>query len=328
MDQINWGIIGCGRVTEIKSGPAFNKVEHSRLVAVMRRDSGKAADYALRHNVSKWYNHADQLINDPDVNAVYVATPPSTHAEYAIKVMRAGKPVYVEKPMAMNEAECREMIKVSKETGQPLFVAYYRRSLPYFVKIKELIDSKVIGDVRIVNLKLHNPLKSEELNLEQQVGWRVDPSISGGGHFHDLASHQLDYLQYLLGPVKRVKGISTNQAGLYAADDITIALIEFESGALLNGSWCFTVPKNQTTDITEIFGSKGKLSFSFFGKPVIIVEKENGEVEKIEIPYPQHVQQPNITLMVKTLQGIGECPSTGESAIWTTVLLDQITKKI
>lgn len=327
MDQINWGIIGCGKVTELKSGPAFNKVGNSRLVAVMRRDAAKAADYALRHNVSKWYSNADQLINDPDVNAVYVATPPSTHAEYAIRVMRAGKPVYVEKPMAMNEAECREMIKVSKETGQPLFVAYYRRSLPYFVKIKELIDSKVIGDVRVVNLKLHNPLKPEELNPEQQVGWRVDPSISGGGHFHDLASHQLDYLIYLLGPVQKAKGIIANQAGLYVADDATVALIEFESGALFTGSWCFTVPKNQTTDVTEIIGSKGKLTFSFFGKPEILIEKENGEIERLEIPYPQHVQQPNITLMVKTLQGIGECPSTGETAILTTILMDQITAK-
>ena len=327
MDQINWGIIGCGKVTELKSGPAFSKVENSRLVAVMRRDAAKAADYALRHHVSKWYSNADQLINDPEVNAIYVATPPSTHAEYAIRVMRAGKPVYVEKPMAMNEAECREMIKVSKETGQFLFVAYYRRSLPYFVKIKELIDSKVIGDVRMVNLKLYNPLKSEELNPDLQVGWRVDPTISGGGHFHDLASHQLDYLIYLLGPVKTAKGISANQAGLYAADDATNALIEFESGAMFTGSWCFSVPQNQKTDVTEIVGSKGKLTFSFFGKPVIVIEKENGEVVKLEIPYPQHVQHPNITSMVKTLQGMGVCPSTGESAIWTTILMDQITAK-
>ena len=325
MGQIKWGIIGCGNVTELKSGPAFSKIEHSRLVAVMRRDSAKAADYALRHNVSKWYSNADQLINDPDVNAVYVATPPNTHAEYAIKVMRAGKPVYVEKPMAMNEAECLEMIKVSRETGQPLFVAYYRRALPYFIKIKELIDSNFIGDVRMVHLKLHNPLKPEELNPDQQVGWRVDPSISGGGHFHDLASHQLNYMLYLLGPVKKAKGISINQAGLYAADDATVALIEFESGVLFTGSWCFTVPQNEATDVTEIIGSKGKLTFSFFGKPVIIIEKRDGEVERIEIPYPQHVQQPNITLMVETLRGNGEYPSLGESAIWTTVLMDQIT---
>jgi predicted dehydrogenase len=328
MKQINWGIIGCGNVTELKSGPAFNKVENSSLVAVMRRDAAKAEDYALRHHVAKWYTDADQLINDPEVNAVYVATPPNTHAEYAIRVMRAGKPVYVEKPMAMNEAECREMIKVSKETGQPLFVAYYRRALPYFVKIKELIDTKIIGDVRLVNLKLHNPLKPEELHPEQQFGWRVDPKISGGGHFHDLASHQIDYLLYLLGPVKQVKGISINQAGYYAADDATIALMEFESGALFTGSWCFSVPENQKTDQIEIIGSKGKLTFSTFGSPIIIIEKENGEKEVLEIPYPQHVQHPNITLIVQTLQGLGQSPSTGETGIEATLLMDQITAKL
>jgi predicted dehydrogenase len=328
MKQINWGIIGCGNVTELKSGPAFNKVENSSLVAVMRRDAAKAEDYALRHHVAKWYTDADQLINDPEVNAVYVATPPNTHAEYAIRVMRAGKPVYVEKPMAMNEAECREMIKVSKETGQPLFVAYYRRALPYFVKIKELIDTKIIGDVRLVNLKLHNPLKPEELHPEQQFGWRVDPKISGGGHFHDLASHQIDYLLYLLGPVKQVKGISINQAGYYAADDATIALMEFESGALFTGSWCFSVPDNQKTDQIEIIGSKGKLTFSTFGKPIITIEKEQGEIETLEIPYPQHVQHPNISLVVQTLQGLGQSPSTGETGIEATLLMDQITAKL
>ena len=327
MKQINWGIIGCGNVTELKSGPAFNKVDNSHLVAVMRRDANKAEDYALRHNVPRWYNHADQLINDPEVNAVYVATPPNTHAEYAIRVMRSGKPVYVEKPMAMNEAECREMIRVSKETGQPLFVAYYRRALPYFVKVKELIDAKVIGDVRLVNLQLHNPLKPEELHPELQFGWRVDPAISGGGHFHDLASHQLDYLLYLLGPVKNVKGLSLNQAGFYAADDITTALMEFESGVLFTGSWCFTVPQNQAIDQTEIIGSKGKLTFSTFGKPIIVIEKENGEIERLEIPYPQHVQHPNITLVVQALQGIGASPSNGETGIEATKLMDQITSK-
>jgi len=327
MKQINWGIIGCGNVTELKSGPAFNKVDHSCLVAVMRRDAAKAKDYAMRHNVPRWYRDADELINDPEVNAVYIATPPNTHAEYAIRVMRAGKPVYVEKPMAINEAECREMIKVSKETGQPLFVAYYRRALPYFVKIKALIDEKVIGDVRLVNLKLHNPLKPEELHPEQKFGWRVDPTKSGGGHFHDLASHQLDYLLYLLGPVKSVKGISLNQAGLYKADDLTTALMEFESGVVFTGSWCFTVPENQAIDQTEIIGSKGKLTFSTFGKPIILIEKENGETEVIDIPYPQHVQHPNITLVVQTLQGIGVSPSNGETGIEATILMDQITAK-
>jgi predicted dehydrogenase len=167
--NVKWGIIGCGDVTEVKSGPAFRKVENSDLIAVMRRNGEKAADYAKRHNVPKWYDDAEKLINDPDVNAIYVATPPDTHAEYAIKSMKAGKPVYVEKPMAMNTAECQQMIDVSKQTGMPLFVAYYRRAQPYFVKIKQLIEMPAIGEIKMINLILHLPAKPEEL-VDQVVG--------------------------------------------------------------------------------------------------------------------------------------------------------------
>ncbi len=155
MEEIKWGIIGCGDVTELKSGPAFNKAEQSQLVAVMRRNAEKAADYAKRHGVPKWYSDADQLINDPEVNAIYVATPPDTHAMYAIAAMKAGKPVYVEKPMARSYAECREMIRVSEETGMPLLVAYYRRTLPAFLKVKELVDGGAIGQPLTVNIRLH-----------------------------------------------------------------------------------------------------------------------------------------------------------------------------
>ena len=326
MKHINWGIIGCGNVTEVKSGPAFNKIKNSRLVAVMRRDAGKAADYALRHAVPRWYTDADDLINDIEVNAVYIATPPAMHAEYAIRAMKAGKPVYVEKPMALNEAECREMLRVSEETGQPLFVAYYRRALPYFVKIKELVDKGTIGKVRSVILKFHMPAKPEELIPFAENGWRVNPAISGGGHFHDMACHQLDYLLYMLGPVKKVSGISGNQSGIYNADDAAIASLEFESGVLMTGSWCFTVPEIFKTDQTEIAGTLGKITFSFFGKPVILIEKADGNTEIIEIPYPEHVQQPNIEMVVKTLLGNGKCVSTGITAIAATILMDRITQ--
>ncbi len=327
MKQVNWGIIGCGNVTEKKSGPAFNKVANSRLVAVMRRNAELAADYAKRHGVPKWYSNADDLINDDAVNAVYIATPPKYHALYAIRAMRAGKAVYVEKPMAMNETECKEMISVSHETKQPLFVAYYRRALPYFIEIKRLINQGAIGEVKMVNLKFYSPAKPEELEPEAINGWRVDPSISGGGHFHDMASHQLDYLTYLLGSVKTVQGISRNTAGLYHADDTVLAMMEYESGVLFSGSWCFTVPNNMAIDQTEIIGTKGKLIFSFFGEPVIMLEKVDYIPEKFVIPYPEHVQQPFIELMVKQLLGGENAPSNGETGIVSTRLMDRITVK-
>lgn len=326
MDQINWGIIGCGDVTEVKSGPAFNKVPHSRLVAVMRRDAEKAADYARRHNVPKWYSDADALINDPDVNAIYVATPPDSHEDYAIRAMRAGKPVYVEKPMARTAAECDAMNLVSRETGMPLFVAFYRRALPYFLKIKELVDQKAIGDIRYVRIELNWEPADRELGKGPEPNWRVSPTISGGGLLHDLASHQFDFLEYVLGPIKTANGISRNQAGLYEADDIVAATFEFESGVLGTGNWCWTVNKEQRVEQTELIGSKGKLSFSFFEKFFIKLETETG-TEDITVPFPEHVQQPLIELIVRDLRGEGKSPSTGETGARSNQIIDWITAR-
>jgi predicted dehydrogenase len=316
MDQVKWGIIGCGNVTEKKSGPAFSKAKGSELVAVMRRDAAKAEDYARRHGIARFYSDAALLINDPEVNAVYIATPPDTHASYAIKAMKAGKAVYVEKPMARTIPECEEMIRVSEETGQPLFVAYYRRVLPAYLKIKELVDNKEIGDVKYLHVQLQLPLKPEELSNEKTPGWRVFPEISGGGHFHDLAAHQFDYLEY-----------SLNQTGNYPADDIVTATFLFESGVAGTGSWCFTIPENLKNDTTVIVGSGGKITFSFFENQDIYVEKSDGSSQHYNIPHPENIQQPLIQAIVDQLHGQVLSPSTGKTGIRSTMIMDWITRK-
>ena len=327
MKEIQWGMIGCGNVTEKKAGaPAMNKVPHSKLVAVMARNIEKAKDYAQRHGVAKWYDSVDDLINDPNVNAVYIATPPDVHLEYTKKAMLAGKPVYVEKPMARNFAECEAMNKISRDTGVPLFVAYYRRTLPYFIKLKELIDQKAVGNVRLITIALHWQPYDEEVSENPAPRWRVFPEISGGGHFHDLASHQFDFLEYAFGPIKLAKGIARNQAGLYKADDITVANFEFESGILGTGNWCYTVNKEQRIDQGQIIGSKGKITFSFFESPVIQVATASG-IQEYNIPYPPHVQQPLLEKIVQQLRGEGECPSTGETGARANFIMDLIAGK-
>lgn len=323
MRTINWGIIGCGNVTEVKSGPAFNLCRNSRLVAVMRRDTDKARDYARRHNVPKWYGTVQDLIDDPEVNAVYIATPPDTHAEYAIRVMRAGKPVYVEKPMARNAAECEEMLKVSRETGQLLFVAYYRRALPYFLKVKELVESGAIGKILCFNLVLHNPAKPDEIARSENMGWRVNPAVSGGGHFHDLASHQIDYLEYLFGPVAEVSGYGINRMGYYQTDDNVTASFRFVSGVQGTGSWCFTVPEKYHKDSTEIIGSEGIIRFTFFDKPELRIESK-GNSDLLYIPHPPHIQQPLIEQVVQHINGEGISPSTGMTGIRASMIMDRI----
>src|SRR5690554_6383941 len=102
MHTIKWGIIGCGNVTEQKSGPAFQKLPGSSLVAVMRRDGDKAADYAKRHGVDRWYDDAGDLIKDPNVDAIYIATPHSSHLEYTLLAAKAGKSIYCETPLGLS----------------------------------------------------------------------------------------------------------------------------------------------------------------------------------------------------------------------------------
>lgn len=324
MKKIKWGIIGCGDVTEVKSGPAFNKITNSELVAVMRRNGELAKDYAKRHNVSKWYDDAEKLINDPDVNAVYIATPPDTHAYYTIKTAEAGKPVYVEKPMARNYNECLEMIDVCKKNNVPLFVAYYRRRLPLFLKVKSLVDNNEIGKILFVNIRLHVP--QNENDYKNSKSWRVIPSISGGGHFVDLASHQLDYLDFLFGPISSTKSQVKNISNLYEAEDYISASFEFENGIAGNGVWSFTADKNKRFDEIEITGTDGKIIFSAFEKiPIKLIKPDEEKI--LNENFPDHIQQPLIETVVAELLGIGKCPSKGETASRTSKIIDSILLK-
>ncbi|MEI9958344.1 MAG: Gfo/Idh/MocA family oxidoreductase [Ferruginibacter sp.] len=309
MQQINWGIIGCGDVTEIKSGPAFNKVPNSALVAVMRRDAAKAADYAQRHNVPRWYGDADKLINDPEINAIYIATPPDAHEAYAITAINAGKNVYVEKPMAVNYVAAKNIAVAAKGKNIKLTVAHYRRVQPLFKKIQQLINDGAIGTVRLARLELYKaPLTATELATNQQA-WRVNPAIAGGGLFHDLAPHQLDLMYHFFGPVEKINGIAINQGGIYKADDLVTGNILFKSGVVFSGTWCFNAAA--TTDNCEIVGSEGSIYFSVFGGNTITVIAR-GVLQTHSFDTLQHVQQPMIEQVVQYFLGNADNPCTGE----------------
>lgn len=324
-DIVRWGIIGVGNVTEVKSGPAFYKTDNSELVAVMRRDAEKAADYALRHGVPKWYSNASELINDPEVDAVYIATPPDSHANYAIEAMYAGKPVYVEKPMARNYDECEEMLEVSEETGMPVWVAYYRRTLPAFLKAKELIEQGTIGNPLMVNIKLYK--QAEERGKKQnEMHWHVFPEIGGAGHFFDLASHQFDFLDFVFGQVTDVKGNASNLAGLYPAEDTVSGTWKHKSGVIGTGNWCFVVDKNSEEDIIEIIGEKGKISLPCFSPGNLKLSTDSG-INEMTFTNPVHISQNLVEQVVGELRGKGNCVSNGVSAARTSWVLDEVVKE-
>ena len=326
MKQINWGFIGCGEVTEKKSGPAFNEVEGSQVVAVMSRSETKARSYAERHHVRKWYTDASELIEDPDVNAVYIATPPSSHATFAIMAMRAGKPCYIEKPLASSYNDCIRINRISEQTGVPCFVAYYRRYLPYFQKVKEIIESGTIGNVVNVQVRFSVPPRDLDFQSGKEMPWRLQPDIAGGGYFYDLAPHQIDLLQNLFGVITRAHGYPANRAHLYQAEDTLSACFFFESGIPGSGSWCFVGHESAKEDCIEVIGEKGSLSFSVFTyQPIEVITSEGKN--SITVPNPPYVQLPLIKNVIEHLQGIGKCDCTSVSATAVNWVLDRVLWK-
>ena len=326
LKRAQWGIIGCGNVTELKSGPAFNKVEGSVLAAVMRRDKEKAKDYAQRHQVPRWYDNAGDLIKDPDINAVYVATPPLYHTGYAIEAMKAGKAVYVEKPMAAAYSDCLRMNQVAEETGMPLFVAYYRRSLPYFLKVKEMIDAGKIGNILSVDIKLMTAPRKEDYD-KNNLPWRVNSKVAGGGYFYDLACHQLDILDYYFGHITEVQGVFSNRKGLYAAEDTVASSFRFENGIAGTGLWSFVTGESSETDSMDITGESGSILFSAFDFSPVILRTKN-KTEEFRPDNPENIQYYLIKNVVEELRGMGKSPSNGISGARTNKVMDMILHKL
>jgi predicted dehydrogenase len=321
MRTVRWGMIGCGDVAEVKSGPGFYKARNSTLVAVMRRSAERAADYARRHGVARWYDDAEAVIAAPDIDAVYIATLTDSHRDYTLRCAAAGKPVYVEKPMAMNHAECLAMIAACRAAGVPLWVGYYRRALPRFLKVRELVAEGAIGAVRLVRSQQFARLPGESAFAGGGVPWRVDPALSGGGFFFEAVCHTFDVLDFLFGPIDDVHGIAANKAAAYRPEDTIVASYRFASGVLGCGAWCYAA--DHDFEMNEIVGARGSLFFST-AEPVPIRLVRDGQTSEIAAGDPPHVHQPLIQTIVDELNGSGRCPSTGESGARTAWVMEKI----
>ena len=300
---VRWGIIGCGNVTEVKSGPGFQQASGSSLVAVMRRDRAKAEDYARRHGVPRFYDEADALLGDPEVDAVYVATPPDSHADYALKAAEAGKPAYVEKPMARNTPECDRMLAAFTAARLPLFVAYYRRRMPRFLKVEEIIRSGALGQITGVNYRLTAPQHLAP------AGWRFDAAAAAGGLFVDQGSHVLDLLDYLLGPVTEAAGNAANLASPYAVED-TVALT-FRAGGVPGAMTC-NFANIAYEDSLRISGSAGELNFSVFGAEPIRLQTGKGLEQFEGLPRQACAASPDPVGGRRTAWQRGPCPGPGD----------------
>ena len=312
---INWGIIGCGDVAEVKSGPAFQKVNGSSLVSVMRRNEEKVKDFAKRHQVAKFTTSASELINDANVNAIYIATPPSSHLSYTLQAIQAGKNVYLEKPMVLNSNEANVLLSAVNQSDAKVTVAHYRRNLPLFVKVKNLLDVKKIGTIVSAEIDI---AQSQNANLiaKTDENWRLNSEISGGGYFHDIAPHQIDLMYYYFGDVAKVKKGTVPENA--SRNDVVKGEIEFKNGVKFKGSWNFTA--SEDSDRCTITGEKGTITFSFYSNEIIVQTNEKSESFKFD--NPMHVQQPMIEHVVGYFLGKNENPCSVQEAAVVTKIID------
>ena len=316
---IRWGMIGCGSVTDSKSAPAYQQVSGFELSGVCSRTHNKALDYAQKRNIPHVFDSPEALIRSTEIDAVYIATPPDSHHQYALLAAQAGKPCVVEKPMAVTHAQCVQMQQAFERTKTPLFVAYYRRCLPAFNAIKTWLEQGSIGEVRHVNWMYSR--SPTEIDLSGAYNWRTDERIAPGGYFDDIACHGLDLFTYYWGQVSHVSGISQNQQHLYSAKDAIAATMLFKSGVTFTGHWNFAA--SDRTDKVIVTGSKGTLEFGVFDEnPAIITS--GGEQTQLSMDKPTPIQGDFVQAVANHLfKGIPH-PSQGSSATHTSWIMEQI----
>nr|WP_297915461.1 Gfo/Idh/MocA family oxidoreductase [uncultured Allomuricauda sp.] len=320
MKTIKWGIIGCGDVAEVKSGPAFQRVNNSELFGVMRRNGEKAKDFAKRHKVPRWTNDANELINTKEINAIYVATPPSTHKAYAIAALKAGKHVYLEKPMTLDTIEGLELSEAVKSSNQKLTVAHYRRKLPAFEKVSTLLDERVVGDVVAVDIQLFQP-KQSNIVAKTAENWRLTPEISGGGYFYDLAPHQIDLMYHYFGEFEAVSGYATSENN--KVEETVNGIIRFKNGIQFRGIWNFKASEIYKKEECVIYGTEGTIRFSFYGNNVKLC-KATGE-NTFAFENPEHIQEPMIAATVNYFLGSAENPCSVNEGLQVMKALEKLS---
>lgn len=247
---VRWGIIGAGDIARKQMAPAIRDARKAELVAVHRRTREAAQSFAEEFGARDAFDDADALLANPDIDAVYIATPVYLHAAQTVAAARAGKHVLVEKPMAMSSAECRQMIDACEKHSVKLMVCYYQRFNARHQKMRELAQAGAIGRITTASARMIT------FNRPSADAWRHDPAKSGGGALMDLGVHCIDTLRFVLGEVTSVTALVGTLAWDTAVDDTATLLLRFQSGAQGVITASFTTP-DVHPDSTHVLGLQG-----------------------------------------------------------------------
>ncbi|MGA2376010.1 MAG: Gfo/Idh/MocA family oxidoreductase [Candidatus Sulfotelmatobacter sp.] len=299
--MLNWIVIGIGDISIRRVIPAIQAEPRSRLYGLVTRDTAKAAPY----NTRAWAT-LDEALSDPEVHAVYVATPVFLHAPQSIQALRAGKHVLCEKPMAMNEAEARSMVRIAEESGRTFGVAYYRRTYPKLHRAKQLLEACTIGQAVVAELTSHGWFDENE----SYRNWLIDPALAGGGPLFDVASHRIDVLNFLFGQPGHVTAQLSNAVHHYAVEDNATVLIEYPGGVrgIVDVRWHSKISRDEC----RIRGTEGEMNLSPLNGPDLIYPggREN-------LPPHANLHYPMIENFVDAVEGKAPLLASGASSLWT-----------
>ncbi len=298
--MINWIVIGVGDITKRRVIPAIQAEPRSQLYGIVSRDPEKAQPYKTRI-----WTSLDQALADPNVGAVYVATPVFLHAPQTIQSLRAGKHVLCEKPMAMNEAEACAMLDVSEKSGKLFGVAYYRRTYPKVHRAKQLLEAAAIGKPVVAELTCHGWFDGTGSR-----SWLVDPAKAGGGPLHDIASHRIDVLNFLFGQPQRATGQLSNVVHHYAVEDNATVMIEYAGGVrgIVDVRWHSKIDRDEC----RIRGTDAEMDLTPLNGPDLVYA---GRREML--PPHSNLHYPMIENFVDAVLGKAPLLASGASSYWT-----------
>ena len=313
---IRWGIVGCGDVAEHKSGPPLYRTPGSELIAVARRDAAKAADFAARHGAKRWYTDADALIDDPEINAVYIASPHYLHREHATRVAQAHKIVLCEKPMGTNAADAQAIVDACRANGVSLTVAYYRRFWPITRVMKRLLSERAIGNLIQARVQL-----SDYFVPDPTRPWLTSREKSGGGALANAGSHWVDLIRYLLGEIAEVNACCAH-IGNWETEDTVIAQLQTTKGVPVQLNITLQSPVN--INEFDIIGTEGRIVGGPFSDGLWTVYRRDKQPETVQFPHSGPAHSEMITELVPLLLAGHPSPIPGEEAVAAWRIMEAI----